>query len=153
MAAPSAVVLFGALGEHIAEGTIDLNSDTIKVALVTSAYSPNVTTHDRRSDLGAAELGTGNGYTAGGADLTGVTVTRSALVTTFDANDVTFTAAGGAIGPFRYAVLYSSGTKNGITDPLIGYVLLDSAPADLTIASGNSLVVQWAAAGIATVSA
>lgn len=153
MGAPGSVTLFGAFGEHLAEGTIDLDTDTLRLALVTSAYTPNVNTHDRRSDFSASELGTANGYTSGGTALSGVSVTRSALVTTFDAADVVFTASGGTIGPFRYAVLYADVTRNGITGPLIGYALLDSAPADLSIANGNSLEVRWNATGIATVSA
>jgi hypothetical protein len=153
MAAPSAVVIFGCLGEHLAEGTIDLDTDTIKVALVTSAYAPNTSTHDRRSNFSANELATGSGYTSGGSALSGVAVTRAALVTTMDADDLSFAASGGTIGPFRYAVLYANVTRNGITDPLIGYVTLDSAPADVSIASGNTLTIQWATAGILTVSA
>ena len=35
-------------------------------------------------------------------------------------NDVTFTAAGGSIGPFRYVVLYND-TPTSPADPLIGW--------------------------------
>lgn len=153
MAAPGSVTLFGAFGEHLARGTVDLDTDTIRAALVTSSYSPNVSTHDEWADASANEIANGNGYTTGGAALAGVSVSRSLGVTTFDANDTAWTATPGAIGPFRYLVLYAAVTRNGVTNPLIGYVLLDSAPADLTISASNTLTVQWNASGILTVTA
>lgn len=153
MAAPGSVIPYGALGEHLAEGTVDLDTDTIRAALVTSTYAPNQNTHDRWADASANEIAGVNGYTTGGLSLTGVTVARVNLVTTFDANDAAWTASGGNIGPFRYLVLYANVTRNGITNPLIGYLLLDSAPADVTISTGNTLTVAWNASGITQVTA
>lgn len=153
MAAPSALTLYGAFGEHLAEGTIDLDTDTIRAALVTSSYTPNANTHTQRSDFSANELATANGYTSGGAALTGVAISRTNLVTTFDAGDVSWTASGGNIGPARYLVLYADVTRNGVTGPLIGYLTIDSAPADVTITSGSTGTIQWAASGIVTITA
>lgn len=57
----------------LATGSIDLDTDTFKAMLCTSAYTPNQDTHAFRSDV-TNEI-TGTGYTAGGATLTGVSVT------------------------------------------------------------------------------
>lgn len=55
---------------------IDYLSDTIKVMLTTSTYSPNVATHDFKDDV-TNEI-TGTGYTAGGATLGSKTLTVTA---------------------------------------------------------------------------
>ena len=57
----------------LATGAIDLDTDTIKVMLVTSAYTENMATHAKRSDVTGEVSGTG--YTAGGNTVT-VTVTK-----------------------------------------------------------------------------
>lgn len=55
-------------------GTIDLDSDTFKVALVNSSYTPNIDTDVDSSDITGQV--TGDGYTAGGRALSGVTVSQ-----------------------------------------------------------------------------
>lgn len=59
--------------EDMAKGAIDFDTDSFKLMLVNSSYSPNQVTHDRRDDV-TNEV-TGTGYTAGGAAAT-VTVTK-----------------------------------------------------------------------------
>jgi len=64
----------------------------------------------------AAEIAAGNGYTAGGEAVTVDSAVQTAgtfqlAVTT----DVVFTAAGGTIGPFRYAVFYDVTSDNLIS--------------------------------------
>src|SRR6185436_15769925 len=58
------------------DGSIDLDSDTLKIALTTSSYSPNKDTHDFFDDV-TNEV-TGTGYSAGGATLTTKTLTATA---------------------------------------------------------------------------
>lgn len=53
------------------------------------------------------QIAAGAGYAAGGNALTGITVTETAGVTTVQAAQVPFVAAGGAIATFRYYVLYN----------------------------------------------
>lgn len=90
-------------------------NDTLKVALTNTA--PNVATHNVFADI--TEIAAGNGYTAGGADTqndgteTGGTLTVTGV-------DIVWTASGGSIGPFRYAVLYND-TPTSPADPLIAY--------------------------------
>lgn len=132
----------------------DLAGATVKVALVSSGYTPLTSGagHDEWADVSGSEIATGNGYVGGGAALTDtVTVTGSSV--RYDANDVSWTATGGDIGAWRYGVIYVAGSLWSKTSPLIGYFVGDSSPADIpATTTGNTLSVQWNASGIFTVS-
>lgn len=97
---------------------INFSSDTIKVALVTSTYSPSIDNHDFFNDITNEVVGTG--YTAGGATLASKTVTQDNTndKAVFDAADVTWTTSSITA---RGAILYKS-TGVASTSPLIGYI-------------------------------
>ncbi len=103
--------------ENLAEKVHNLGADTLKIMLSNTA--PNVATHTVRAD--STEISAGNGYTSGG---TAVTVTGSSQTggtyALTQSADVVFTASGGTIGPFRYAILYND-TPTSPVDPLIAY--------------------------------
>lgn len=128
--------LYNSVAELIADGTIDLDSDTFSLILVTSSYTPNLA-HDEYSDVSGSEVANANGYTTGGSALTSVTWGQTGGIATFDSDNVVWTATGGSITA-RYAILKDDTSTN---DKLIGYVLLDTAPADLTATAGNTLTV------------
>lgn len=139
--------VYGKLGANMLGGetagesvAIDYLSDTIKVALHTSTYTPVQDTHEFFSSA-TNELAGGSGYTAGGATLASKTVTYDSATNkvVFDAADVTWTASGGNIGPFRYGVIYKD-TGTGSTSPLIAYVDFAS---DQTITTGNTGTIVW----------
>lgn len=99
----------------IANGVHNLGSHTLKVLLTNTAPSASNTVKANLTEISA-----GSGYTAGGS---AVTVTGSAQAGgTYKlvGDDVVFTASGGAIGPFRYAVLYND-TPTSPADPLVGW--------------------------------
>lgn len=125
---------------------VDFGTDTIKVALVTSSYTPNQDTHDYWDDVSANEI-TGTGYTAGGATLASKTIgyTSGTNVTKFDADDVSWTTS---TLTARYAVVYLS-TGTASTSPLIAYV--DFA-TDQSSSSGT-FTVTWSSSGIFTTTA
>lgn len=128
----------------------DLLSATVKVALVTSSYTPNVASngHYLWSDVSTNEIAAGSGYTAGGATLANDTVTAITLGQKYDSDDVVWTASGGNIPAWRHAVMYVSGTLWGLSSPLIGYCLGDSTPADVPATTdGNALTLQVNASG------
>lgn len=137
--------LYDSFAKNIGNGTIDLDSDTLKVALMTNSYTPNKSSDEVFSEL-SGQVPNGNGYTSGGATLTNVTFGQTGGVATLDAADVTWTASGGNITA-RYAVVYSA-----TADRVIGYFLLDDSPADVTVTAGNTLTITWHADGILTIS-
>lgn len=126
-------------------GLINFTSDTIKVALCTSAYVPDQDAHTFFSSV-TNEV-TGTGYTAGGATLASKTVTYNAGTNTLslDAADVSWASS---TITARYAVIYKS-TGTASTSPLIGYV---DFGAD-TVSSGGAFQIVWDAAGITTLTA
>lgn len=127
--------LYNSFAELVADGTIDLDTDTFKCMLVSSAYTPSLA-HDEKADV-TNELATANGYTAGGATLGSVTWGQVGGVSTFDSADVSWTPSGGAITA-RYAVLYDDTATN---DKLVGYMLLDAAPADVSRSSPDLFTI------------
>lgn len=135
---------------YIGDGTIDLDSNTFKMALFTSSSNCNTLTNSNLAAL-TNQVANANGYTTGGNTLTSVTWTNASGTITFDAADSTWTAAGGSITA-RFAVIYRSGTVNSITDALLAVCLLDTAPADVTATAGNTLTIQFNASGIFTLS-
>ncbi len=141
----ASITIYHSFREYLGDGTIDLDSDSFKVTLHTSSYTPS-TAHTIYSNL-TNELSTANGYTNGGAALASVTWNRSSGTVTFDAADTTWTASGGSIVA-RYAVIRKDGTMGGIVSPLIAYILLDTTPADVTATTGNPLTLAWNASGI-----
>lgn len=135
-----ATVIYNSFKKKIMDGSIDLDTDTIKVALVTSSYSPNQDSHDFFDDITNEVSGTG--YSSGGATLANKTVTQDNTDDegVFDADDVTWSSS---TITARGAVLYkSSGVAS--TSPLIAYIDFGS---DQISAAGN-FVIQWSSEGI-----
>lgn len=135
-------MIFNSFKEGIADGTFDLDGDTLKIALFTSSYTPDAT------DIVFADLSSevsGTGYTAGGATLASPTWNRSGGTATLDAADPQWTTASFTA---RYAVVYKSGTANALVNPLI--CLLDFG-SDKTVTSGT-FTVSFNASGILTLS-
>lgn len=125
---------------------VDFDTDTIKVALVSSSYTPNQDTHDYWDDVSTYEV-SGTGYTSGGATLASKAVTYDGgtNVTKFDAADVSWTSS---TITARYAVVYLD-TGTAATSPLIAYVDFGS---DQSSSSGTFQIV-WDGAGIFTTTA
>ena len=74
-------------------GGVDFDTDTFKILLVTSSYTPNKDTHQDRADI-TNEVANGNGYTTGGGT-TAVTVTEDSTNDRIDVafGDVSFTSS------------------------------------------------------------
>ena len=119
----------------------NLGADTLKVMLTNSAP---IASNTVKANL--TEISAGNGYTAGGATVTVTASTQTSGTYKLVANDVTITAAGGTIGPFRYAVLYND-TPTSPADPLISWydygssiTLLDTEPLLIDFDATNGLL-------------
>lgn len=108
-----------AIAGQYGSAPVNWTADTIKVALVTSVYTPGRDTDQFFSTPAANEI-TGAGYTAGGVTLTGKSVGAviptnaiPLLASPSSWTNATFTC--------RYAIVYKSTGVNG-TSPLMGYV-------------------------------
>ena len=148
----STLQLYGFFSAHAVGGDasgelpIDYLTDTIKMTLHTTTYTPNVDTDDFFNDA-TNELTTANGYTAGGITIAGKTVAYATDRSTIDMDDTTvvWTASGAGI-TFRYIVLWKD-TGTSTTSPLIGYI--DSTGSgNQTITAGNTLTVTTGATGL-----
>jgi hypothetical protein len=121
---------------------VDWDTDTIKVALLTSSYTPNQDTHDYYDDVSTNEV-TGTGYTTGGATLASKTVTYDSgtNVIVLDAADVTWSSS---TITARYAVVYNDSGASAGAKVLIGYVDFGS---DQSSTNGN-FTITWDSTGI-----
>lgn len=128
--------LYNSFAELIGDATIDLDGHVFNVALLDAGYTPSLA-HDEYTDVSGNEIAGVDGYTTGGESLANITWGQTGGVATFDSDPVEWLASGGGITA-RYAVMYddtSSGKK------LVGYMLLDTAPADVTATAGNTFKI------------
>lgn len=118
-----------------------MDTDTIKVGLLTSAYSPNIDSHTIWTDVSGSEV-VGTGYTTGGATLANVSVTQDNTNdrAVLDADD---TAWASSTITARYAVVYDS-TPVSPAKPLIA--VFDFGSDKSTTA--NTFTLQWNATGM-----
>ena len=129
--------------EYLNEG-VNAGSDVWK--LVLSNTAPNTGTHTVLAD--ATEIANGNGYTApGGNTITTTSSAQTSGTQKLVLADLTITASGGSIGPFRYAILTDSTVAGA---PLIAY--WDYGAGGVTLTDGESILVDFSAAnGVYTI--
>jgi len=145
--AANPIVLYDIFLEKLHDGLHSLNADdVIKVALLLVGYVPNSAADVDFAVIDANEHANANGYTTGGVTVV-ASIVVAAGVLTLDFADAEWTAAGGNIVA-RNAVVYNSSA--GGSDDLIGYILMDNAPADVTATVGNDLKVQPHVDGVYT---
>ena len=118
---------------------IDLEADTIKVALLNNSHSFTATANTW-SDVSANEI-TGTGYTANGADLASKAVTQAAS-TKFDADDLTWSTATFSA---YHAVIYDDSLGS---DDLIASIDFGGEQA----VTAADFTIIWNASGIITLS-
>lgn len=114
-----------------AKGAVDFDTDSFKVMLLTSSYTPNKDTHTKRSDLTNEVVGTG--YTAGGA---AATVTVGAVDTANDRVDITLGGASWTTATItaRYAAYYKARGGASSADEL---VYINDFGSDVTSTAGT----------------
>ena len=123
--------------------TVDFNSDSIKVALLTSSFVPVLATQANFSDLSDEVVG--SNYVSGGTLMTGVTLNEAAGVVTFDANDITWLDNATGFTNARYAVIYKS-TGVAATSTLIAMIDFGADKSNV----GGDFSIIWNPAGIIT---
>lgn len=122
---------FNSFVEAIAEKVHNLGSDTLKVVL-----SNTLPTASNTQLSNITQIANGNGYTTGGSTATLVSSAQVAGLYTLKLNNVVFTATG-AVGPFRYVVLYNDTATN---DELVGWWDYGST---ITLANGDTFTVAF----------
>lgn len=138
----ASITAYDHLWKLVLTGQVDLDTDTLKVVLVTSSYTP-ATSHtiydpgtDDAADVSYNEAANGDGYTTGGVALTGATVAAG----TIDYADPVWNSL---TKTFRYAICYADKTTGGgLVKPLLFYILLDTTPANI-VSSGSNYTIQW----------
>ena len=138
-----ASLVYNDFKESIMNGSIDLDSDTIKIALVSSSYTPDKDAHDFFDDVTNEVSGTG--YTAGGATLANKAVTQDNTndLAKWDADDPSWSSS---TITARGAVIYKS-TGTAGTSRLICYIDFGQ---DYTSSNGTFSIV-FHANGILTI--
>jgi hypothetical protein len=139
--AAGAWVMTNTTRTKLLNGTFDLDSDTYKMALFqsTSNLGPASTTFAGVTN----EVGTTNtGYSAGGESIT-LTLSGTTTVKVDIATDPVWTAGSAGLTA-RYACIYEVGGD------VVCYCLLDSTPADVSVAEGNTLTVAAHTNGVFT---
>ena len=122
---------FNSFVEALAEKVHNLGSDTLKVMLTNSAPSAANTVKANITEIAA-----GNGYSAGGTQAVISASSQTSGTYKLVLADVVFTASG-AVGPFRYVVLYNDTATN---DELIAYADYGSS---ISLANGETFTVDF----------
>ena len=125
--------------EQVGKGVHQLHAagHTLKVYL--SNATPDTALDAVKADL--AEITPGSGYPAGGTDIQ-QDLTESGGTATLTGVDVVFTAAGGPVGPFRYAVIYND-TPTSPADPLVAW--WEYPGGSVTLQDGETFTVDFGA--------
>jgi hypothetical protein len=118
---------------NLANGGMNLGSDTLKIFLTNTAPTNSHGTYSQES---GNEIANGNGYTTGGAAVTGVGSSQSGGTYTLSASNVVWTSSTGSMGPLRYAILYDSASGD-----LIGWWDYGSS-VTLNGANGDTFTVN-----------
>jgi hypothetical protein len=140
--------VFNELEHACKDGRINLETDAIKLALITAVVTP--TQNDATPAWGASsgvdydtnEVSTAGGYAAGGLACANPAVTRSGAVTTFDAdNPAVIAQDASGFTDARWGILYSDTATN---KDAIGFLDLGTAVSE----QAGSVTIQWNASGI-----
>lgn len=127
----------------LATKAIDFANDTFKIMLMATGYIFNKDTHEKYADVSASELANGNGYTTGGATLSGVAVTEDDTDDRCEItwSNATWTASSGAIGPTPGAIIYNDTHAD---KPIVGYIDFggDQTQADGGVATISNIEVR-----------
>lgn len=114
--------------QHLIDGTIDLDTNDIRVILVDGAeYTPSLATHETLADIPSAARVAVSGALAGKTVTDGV----------FDADDKVITAVTG--DQFEYIVLYQ---HTGAESALL-IALIDTASGLPCTPNGSDITIQW----------
>lgn len=140
------VTMFEAAMPKVQNGTINLETGTFKLALITDAVTPTAGAADPRFGAGGStnyltnQVTPGGNYITGGATIGNPNVTLSSGVTVFDGDNVEWLQNAGNPTNARWGIIY----QDDANDHALGFVDLGSN-FDMTTGPLN---VNWSANGI-----
>jgi len=120
----------------IVASKVNLNTDDIKIILLTSGTNISVSTA-KYSDI-TGEVANGNGYTTGGISVGNQTVTQSGSSVIFDGDPVEWTASGGGITARKYAFIDNTNSDKTV----IGFANINTGGTDVSITDTNKLTIN-----------
>lgn len=144
------MIVYDDFKNYLGDGTVDMDADIFRLLLYLSG-----------SNAGTRGVGTGlladltnehanaNGYVTNGIAIVSPTYTEPADGTwMFDHADFApaWSASGGSIVA-RWGVTYDD-TPTSPANPLVGFVLMDNTPLDITVTTGNDLNWTINASGV-----
>lgn len=126
---------FQDFSEQLIRGVHDWDAHSFKIALTNTAPAATDVSWTTGAHPAPAAA---NGYTAGGTATT-ITISETTGTTTVQGTQVVFTASGGNLGPFRYAILYND-TATSPADAAIAWWDYGSS---ITLADTETFTVQF----------
>lgn len=131
----ASLLKFNQFVQDLANKKHDLSADAFKVMLTNTAP---VATNAVYADVSGTELANGSGYLTGGSAAAITSSTQTSGTEKWILVDVVFTATG-AVGPFRYAILYNT-TPSSPLKPLVAYWDYGSS---ITLANTDTFTVDF----------
>lgn len=153
MAAAGKWKLYEIAKEKIAQGVIDLDTNAFRINLYLSTSNANTLTKGTIATMAdiTNEVATNYGYTQGAKTVTLSVAESGGTVTVDETTNPVWTASGGSITA-RFAVIYKYVDGTAANNTPLCVCLLDTAPADVTATTGNTLTITMNASGIFTIS-
>ncbi len=146
--AATAWTFYNEAKKKIGNNVIPLDAGIFKMQLHTSASDASTATLSIASEP-TGEIVVAGGYAAGGRTLASVvwSVAGDPSSVKWDAADLVFTASGANLSNVKFAVIH-----NSVGSVTSGHLLCWSrlSTAEFSVTSGNTLTIQFATAGIFT---
>lgn len=146
------VTLFNEFYEDIGLEVHQLETDTLKVGLITDAATPTAATGDPRwgaggsTNFSSSQVTPGGNYSTGGPAIANNTYTETSGTATLDGDNISIAQDGSNPTDARWGIIYND-TSTG--KEAIGFVDL-GGDTDL---SAGAFAINWNASGIATLAA
>lgn len=137
-------LVYNAFKRRLGSGLVDMEADPFRIVLLGEGYVPGAH-HAVLADVIGHEVPDGNGYVAGGRELTNTVWIQDGERVRFDADDVQWTEATFSA---RYAAIHVANPLADAVNPLV--CLLDFAA--LKTVSAGTFTVRFNADGILSLS-
>lgn len=122
---------FNSFVEYLDEGVINFATDTLTIALTNTAPTSSNSVLADLTEISYTNCSSRTVTTSSSSQTSGTYKLVCA--------DLTLSASGGSVGPFRYVVLYDN-TPTSPADPLVGYWDYGSS---ITLASGETFLIDF----------